>query len=216
MYRRSKKWALAAVIFGVTTAIAEPEPSNPAASVNGVSIERGDLQQLVQGLARGEPSPPDRGRIDELTQSALDSLIDLELLVQEAGRTKTKVSSEEIDREVEKTRRHFGSQAEFTTALTQRGLTPDRLNLDTKRTLLATRLLERGVWRDITVDREEVDNFYQQNRAQLSSPLADLRESIIRVLREEKRAKARAELVKDLRSKAKIELFPPFRKLANR
>lgn len=188
---------------------AAPTPF-PAARVNGVAIERTAVQELVKGLARAEPAPPNSERITELTDSALQSLIDLELLYQEAVRTKVTLGADEVDREVALVRRHFADEAAFLEALQQRAMTPELLRLDTRRTLMAERLLQRTVWRDASVDSTEIEQFYRENRAALARPIDELRDSIAEMLLDDKRAKLRSAFVAELRDKASIQLFPPY------
>ncbi len=212
---RSRSTFPVAVMVGLTaichaTCAAAEANLGPAALVNGVAIERPAVQELVKGLARAEPSPPDTARIEALSRAALESLIDLELLYQEAVRQGIKIPASEVDREVDSVRRHFDSDREFEAALASRGLTPASHRLDTLRTLTANRLLERTVWRDLSVSSEEVEAFYDANRAELSQPLDEIHGSIARMLLDEKKSKTRAELVDRLRKKASIARLPPY------
>src|SRR5690606_26158945 len=143
-------------------------------------------------LAQAEPTTPDSQRITEITDSALASLIDLELLYQEAVRTKVVLTDDDVNREVAVVRQHFASEAEFVEAVLRRGLTPEKLRLDTRRTMMAERLLQRTVWRDVRVDSDEVERFYEENRAALSRSLEELRDSIAEMLLDDKRATLRA------------------------
>ncbi len=182
----------------------------PAARVNGVPVERGAVQQLVKGLARAEPSPPDSQRIETLNRAALESLIDLELLYQEAVRRKIELPRGDVDRQVAKVRQHFDSDEHFAEALANRGLTPESLRLDTIRTGMADQLLQRTVWRDLSVSSDEVTRFYQANRGELARPLDDLHDSIARMLLDEKKSESRARLVDELRQKASIQRLQPY------
>lgn len=185
-------------------------PPSTAAMVNGVTIERDAVQQLVKGLARAEASPPDSARIGELTTAALESLIDLELLYQEAVRRKIQLADSEVERQVAEVRRHFESEEKFAAALASRGMTPADLRLDTRRTLMAERLLQATVWRDLRVSTEEVTTFYEENRAELGKPLDEIDGSIARMLLDDKKAARRAELVAELRKRAAIVRLPPY------
>ena len=198
-----------AVICHATRLPAE-SPLGPAALVNGVAIERSSVEQLVKGLARTEPSPPDSARIEELSRSALESLIDLELLYQEAVRRKVELPPGAVDREVRRVRSYFDNDEEFVAALASRGLTPQSHRLDTRRTLMANRLLETTVWRGVEISSAEVERFYAANRAELSQPLDELRDSIARLLLDEKKNRLRARLLEELQKKASIVRHPPY------
>lgn len=186
------------------------EMEGPAARVNGVPIERPAVHELAKGLARAEPAPPDSARITELSDAALESLIDLELLYQEAVRQKVEVTPAEVDREIARVRGHFASKEEFEKALANRGMTPVELRLETRRTLTAERLLRQTAWRDVRVDDNEIEQFYTEHRGQLERPLAELRDSIAEMLLDEKRSARRAQLLEGLRAKGSIQRFPPF------
>lgn len=200
----------AAAVLCVATRAGAESDLGPAARVNGVEIDRASVQNLVKGLARAESSPPDSERIAELTRSALESLIDLELLYQEAIRQQIELPPGEVDRQVAAVRQHFDSDEAFAAALAERGLTPESLRIDTMRTLMADRLLHRTVWRDLSVSSEEVEQFYEANRAALSRPFEELQDSIARMLLDDKKSARRAELVADLRKRATIERLPPY------
>ena len=202
--------ALAAALLLAPTILAADQAEIPAARVNGVAIERDAVQELVKGLARAERKPPDSKRIAELNKSALASLIDLELLYQEAVRSGVELKAGEVDREIARLRQHFASEKEFEDALAKRDLSTARLRSDTRRTLLADRLLQRTVWRGLSVGSDEVDAFYYENRDQLDQPFEELQDSIARMLLDEKKAAKRAELLAKLRKRATIEKFPPF------
>lgn len=206
--------ALAAAALGIllpcASSASETTESIPAARVNGVAIERAAVHELVKGLARSEPTPPGTERVGHLTMAALESLIDLELLYQEATRTKVPLSDTEIETEIAKLRRHFDSEKSFEAALAKRGLTPAGLRLDTRRTLLADRLLQRTVWRGVSVSSEEIQAFYSDNESRLEKSLDDLQDSIALMLLDDKKAELRAQFIAGLRKKATIERLPPF------
>ncbi len=202
-------WSAVSVICWAGPAGAE-STLGPAARVNGVAVERSNVQQLAKGLARAEPSPPNSKRTGELTRAALESLIDLELLYQEAVRQEIELPPGSVDREVSEVRRHFDSDQDFAEAIASRGLTPESLRLDTMRTMMADRLLGRTVWHDVSVSSQEVESFYQAHRAELSQPLDELQDSIARMLLDDKKNRLRAQLVDELREKASIRRFPPF------
>jgi len=201
---------LAAALLLASSALGAEDTETAAARVNGVAIERSEVLELVKGLARAEPKPPDSKRIEELNRSALDSLIDLELLYQEALRRGIELGDGEVDREIARLRQHFASEKEFADALADRDLSVARLRSDTRRTLLAERLLQRTVWRGLSVSSAEIDAFYAENRSQLDQPFEELQDSIARMLLDEKKATKRAELIAELRKRAAIQKFPPF------
>ncbi len=199
-----------ALVVGWFSVPPAPADTQPAAEVDGVAIDRAAVQHLVKGLASAESAPPDSARIAALTDKALDSLIDLELLYQEAKRRQIRLSEEAVDREIGLLRQHFSDRDEFAKALRRRGMDEGALRADTHRTLLVDELLRRTVWQDVDVSAAEVRRFFEENRARLSDSLAELHDSIARMLLVDKKARLRSDLVLRLRSRAKITKFPPF------
>ena len=116
----------------------------------------------------------------------------------------------EVEDEVANLRKHFATQQEFEAALANRGMTPRQLRNDTRRTLLANRLLEHTVWRDLEVTPAEIEHFYREHQSKLDQPLDELRDSIGRMLLDEKKAGSRAKMLSELRRSAVIKRFPPF------
>ena len=114
--------------------------------------------------------PPSSEEIDRLTEAALDSLIDLELLYQEAERRKIQVRDAQIEDEIHRTRSRFADEAEFDAALQHSGMSRSQLRAETRKTLLADRLLETVVWRGIDVTPEQVRRFYDENGKEFAHP----------------------------------------------
>jgi peptidyl-prolyl cis-trans isomerase C len=138
--------------------------------VNGTPIHRSAVREVVKSVVAASREVPSSSEIDNLTQDALDSLIDLELLYQEALKRKILVSGEEVGAQIDLTRKRFANQDDFVAALSRSGLTEARLRDDTRKTLLVERLLETVVWRDIKVSDAAVTAFYEANRAALLEP----------------------------------------------
>ena len=135
-----------------------------AARVNGTAISEDTVRDVVKSVIAGEPVPPSSEEIDRLTEAALDSLIDLELLYQEAERRKIQVGNEQIEDEIRHTRARFADEAQFDAALRHSGMSKSQLRAETRKTLLADHLLETVVWKGIAVTPEQVRRFYEENR----------------------------------------------------
>lgn len=138
--------------------------------MNGVVITRGMVRELVKSVIAGSPVPPTSEELDQLSHTALDSLIELELLYQEAVARRINVGQKEIDAEIQRSRARFRDADQFAAALRQSGMTEKQLREDTKKTLLASRLLERVVWRNIEVKDADTRAFYDRNRKEFEHP----------------------------------------------
>jgi len=140
------------------------------AEVNGIPIHRSSVREVVKGVLASSPELPSSSEIDALTREALDSLVDLELLYQEAVRRGILVSDEEVEQSIEVTRERFADEEEFEEALQRSGLTEAALQSETRKTLLVNRLLETVVWRGIEIPDSAVQRFFEENRAALAGP----------------------------------------------
>jgi peptidyl-prolyl cis-trans isomerase C len=137
--------------------------SDAVARVNGTEITRGQVYEVVKSVLVGRKGAPNSEEISELTRSALDSLIDLELLHQEALARKVAVRDEEVNAEIGKSRARFASEKEFVAALGRVGMTETELRQDTRKTMLVDRLLAGVANEQVEVTDEEVRAFYDQH-----------------------------------------------------
>jgi len=188
-------------IASATIALAQPDgegidPKAPAARVGDVEISQGAVQGLVKSVLLAQATPPDSAEIGRLSDSALASLIDLELLHQEALRRRLTVSDAAVDAEIERVRGHFSDADEFSDALRRSNLSRQQLRSDTRKTLLVDALLRSVVWADIEIPEEKVRAFYDEHRAALSEPAKiHLREIVLDTSALAKAEELRSQLV---------------------
>jgi len=206
--RRALVWIVAALVLGAQPAAAD----EVAARVNGTPIDASMVNDVVKGVI-GRPQPPDSEEIARLSDQALDSLIDLELLYQAAQAQKLTVSEAEVDADIARSRQHFASDAEFAAALQRGGLTPEQLRADTRKTLLVSKLLTTVVWRDVQIAPDAPRRFYDQHRAELGAqadtqPFEKIEPSIRETLLENAREDRQRAYLANLRRDAKIEKGP--------
>ena len=207
--RRALVWIVAALVLGAQPAAAD----EVAARVNGTPIDASMVNDVVKGVIAGRPQPPDSAEIARLSDQALDSLIDLELLYQAAQAQKLTVSEAEVDADIARSRQHFASDAEFAAALQRGGLTPEQLRADTRKTLLVSKLLTTVVWRDVQIAPDAPRRFYDQHRAELGAqadtqPFEKIEPSIRETLLENAREDRQRAYLANLRRDAKIEKGP--------
>lgn len=201
------------------TAVAQED--DVVARVNGAAITRRSVNQVVKSVITSNGSVPAGSDLGRLTDEALESLIDLELLAQEARSRNIMVSDKEIDEEIAKSRARFGSAAAFDEALRRSGLSAAALREETRKTLAVNRLLADVVWRDIRIPDSAVNDFFERNRAEFgggtngkdekNGPDPAARKRIVRVLESAERERRQEQFVADLRRSARIERPPPGR-----
>ncbi|GBD25927.1 Foldase protein PrsA [bacterium HR30] len=145
-------------------------PADAAAIVNRTPISRKAVQEIVSAVEAVQGEGERDRRSEEWERSALESLIDFELLYQEAKRVGVTVEREDVEKELERTQKKFGEQDKWRRALAERGWTFDDLRNDTERALVVQRFLETVVWRDVRVDPQQVEEFYAKNRDEFRHP----------------------------------------------
>jgi peptidyl-prolyl cis-trans isomerase C len=134
------------------------------ARVNGTTIHRKDVKDVVQGILVMQDKEPDASSVAKLAEEALDSLIALELLYQESQTRGIKVSDADVDAEINRSKSQFPDAQSFQEAMKARGMTENDLRRDTRKTMAVNRLLQGGIWKDVTVTPEQVKSFYDTNK----------------------------------------------------
>ncbi len=138
--------------------------------MNGTPIPADVVDTVVRNVIASRAQPPDSEEIERLTRTALDSLIDLELLYQEAQARKIVVSDKEVDAEIARTQKRFANKTEFEAALKASGLSLARLRDDTRKTSMVNRLLATISGADAPVSADAINRFYEQHRDELAQP----------------------------------------------
>lgn len=196
----------------VGTGFAEESPV--VARVNGTPISEAMVNQVVKSLIVTRQSPPSSEEIAQLTDAALESLIDLELLYQAAQREPIRVTDQDVQAEIARSKARLGGDAAFAAALKQSGLTPAQLVAETRKTMMVDRLVEQRIGKDAPVTADEARRFYDEHRQELQrGEQAHGRELVVRVAPTApaaERAKARQladELLGQLRGGADVATF---------
>jgi len=140
-----------------------------AARVNGTAITDAMVNDVVKGVIAGRPKPPSSEEIAQLSNEALESLIDLELLYQAALAQKLTVSDLEINAEIARSRQRFADEAAYKAALKKSGLSPEQLRAETRKTLLVNKFLADVVWKGAQVAPGAPQRFYEEHRAEMTA-----------------------------------------------
>ncbi len=177
------------------------------ARVNGVAINRADLEEAVTEIeARaGQPMPADQR--DRVLRAVLDQLIGYRLLIQESATRKTAVTDAQVDARMEQIRSQFPSEEVFQQQLQQRKTTLEELRANTRESMQITAMLQTELDAKTAVSPEQVNDFYVKNpaafqqgeRVKASHILVRVQANADAAEREKARAKA-AGLVADLKA----------------
>ena len=141
------------------------------ARVNGEDVTKSDFDRLVKNMELGGgPIPAERR--DEILRRSLDQLITYTLLRQETKARKIDASDTEVDARVGEMRKQFPDEAAFTKALSERGMTMQRLREDARIDMVITKLMDAEVASLPAATDEQAREFYQKNPDKFQQPEA--------------------------------------------
>jgi peptidyl-prolyl cis-trans isomerase C len=144
---------------------AKPMPAqlpDVLARVNGEAVTRTDFDRLIKNMELGNgPIPAERR--DEVLRSALDQLITMTALTQEAKSRNLTATETEVDERVKQMRAQFPNEEAFKKALADRSMSLERLKADTRNDTLIGKMLEAEVASQPAITEEQIREFYQKN-----------------------------------------------------
>ena len=157
--------AALAIVYGCQ------KPSQPAegvwAVVNGKDITRTQVDKFYRTQLNPDAPEPSQDEALSLKLNILDELVNNQILLERAKR----LGLEAADGEVEDKFTEFKSpytEDEFQRQLKSRGYTVDDLRSDIRQQLSIQKVINREVVAKITVTDQDVQDFYNQNRAQFN------------------------------------------------
>lgn len=162
---------LAAVLLGSCSA--GQGETEVVARVNGERIYATDLSL---GVARHEQmlmssgQEPDAEKQDEYRSAALESLIENELLFQEAKSRGYAADLQAVDEQLQAISGQFPTQQMFDEALAQMSLTREGLRRDLERAQSVQKMIEESIEPQITVSAEEARAYYDGNPELFTDP----------------------------------------------
>src|SRR5512145_801379 len=150
----SRWWSAAVITLSLCAIPALAAEPQVVARVNGTPITDAMVNEVVKSLIVARGAPPSSDEIAQLTDAALASLIDLELLYGAAQQAQVRVSDQEVQAEIARSKARLGNDAAFAAALQRSGLTEAQLAVETRRTLMVDRFVERRLMNDVRVTPE--------------------------------------------------------------
>ena len=157
---------------------APPAPPKPVpaqlpevlARVNGKPIARAEFEAVVKQLeaAQGQPVPAEQR--DEVYRGVLDRLVLQQVLLQEVQTRKLDVPATDVDARVGELQQRFPSPEEFGKALSQRGMTLEKLKADLRNDLAINKMIETEVTPKLAVTDQDVKDYYDKNPDQFKQP----------------------------------------------
>lgn len=163
---------------GAPQAAPAPEPVKPVpatlpdviARVNGEEIRKTELQDAITSIEgqAGRPVPAEER--DQVFRAVLNQLVTGHVLLQESRTRKISVPDTELDARIGELRQRFPSEDEFKKALATRNLSVEKIREELRKQLAIEKMIDGEVTPQVTVNDQDVKNFYDQNPAQFQQP----------------------------------------------
>jgi peptidyl-prolyl cis-trans isomerase C len=164
---------LASVVLYPHVKAAQGDLEVPAvvATVNGQEISGKDYEKtltLMKKQQRGSTTDP--AVEDNLKQEALEQLIVIELLNQEADALHIQVEPKAVEQKIEQVEKSVGGKQAFDKALESNDLTQEEFKADVVESLRIQKLLSQEVFDSIEVKPQEIEEFYKANPEAFKAP----------------------------------------------
>ncbi len=189
------------------------------AFVNGKAILGRDLSRLIQAELAPIGNPEWQNlREDYRTQlinQSLDSLIDGELIYQEAIASGIEVTDDEVQKELAEISKTFKNDAEMNVALANQGTDREGFTKDLERNLVVSKFVAKNISDKIVISSDELSQYYSSHPDEFRHPDIVRTSHILIIVAEgatseqDKLAKERAEAIL-----ARVKKGEDFAKLA--
>ncbi|HWP84726.1 MAG TPA: SurA N-terminal domain-containing protein [Terriglobia bacterium] len=140
------------------------EASEAAARVNGKAISRAEVESYFKVRTADMPEKPTGDAANLVKLEILRQLIETEIMSQKAQELKLTPTEAEIEAQL-KNLKGPASEEQFQKALSERGVTVADLRREITQNLMMEKLVENQVGSRIQVSEEEINKFYEENKA---------------------------------------------------
>lgn len=144
-----------------------------AATVNNTVITIYDLENqfrnFISQFDNRYLNELDEQGINYLKRLTLESMINNELLYQEAKSRKIKVNNNDINTRLNEIKANFPSEKEFQNYLQYNGIRINDMRESIKRDLMITNLTN-SLYESIVIPPEDINNYYEENKSLFSIP----------------------------------------------
>src|ERR1700681_1049249 len=137
------------------------------AVVNGVNITRTEVDKFYRTQLNPDSPEPSQDESLSLHLNILDELINNQILLQKAKRMGLEAADGEVEDKFTESKSPY-TEDEFQRQLKARGYTVDDLKVAIRQQLSIQKVINREVVAKITVTDQDVQDFYNQNRAQFN------------------------------------------------
>ena len=150
------------------------DPGETVATVNGVEIDRGTVEQekntLMKQLGRQVSPQQMAGMMPRLWRQALENRINQVILLQEAEKLGIKGDKEAVEERIGELQNRFSSPADFWSQLAQAGVTEEELRKGMEEGIIIETLIDRELGEGAEISDEEISDYYENNPQRFESP----------------------------------------------
>jgi len=155
-----------AALASMVSAEDTPTSEDNVATVNGSVITKVDFDREMERIERqvsgGGKNLDDSQRM-KIKADVLENLIDAELLYQESQKAGIEVEDAAVDEHLEKIKKRFPSETEFSNALLEMNLSETDIRSDFRRGKAIEQLIDGHVTQKINVTDEDAKEYYDNN-----------------------------------------------------
>ena len=158
-------WAITGIVAMMLAACSGPVGANVAATVNGRAITYSELDKQYQFQQFG--SLEIGANDEELTIQRLEilrAMIDSEIMLQRAESAGLLASDADIEARITELKAPY-TEAEFQEELNSRKMTLDELKAQLRRDISVQKLLNKETTAKINITDQDINDFYEANRA---------------------------------------------------
>jgi peptidyl-prolyl cis-trans isomerase SurA len=139
------------------------------AEVDGQPISKDLLERVYRGRAAQSSDPTDPQQVLSLKLSILNELINNQILVAHASRSRIEVSEAEVDTKIAELQSPY-SKEEFQKRLKDQNMEMGDLRQDVRESLIIDKLINKEILSRITVSDEEIAQYYEHNKSAFNYP----------------------------------------------
>jgi peptidyl-prolyl cis-trans isomerase SurA len=179
---RRSKLLLFSILAGILAVGCNRQNSDKdvLAKVNGYKITRSEVDKTYNTQTAGAPQKLSQLEDQALRLNILHQLIDLRLKLQKAEKLGIVATDDEVDSKLSQAKAPY-TKEEFQKRLQQVGLTEDDYKTEIRHNVTIEKLLNKEVGSKVTITDAEIQNYYNQNRAQfnLVEPQYDVAQIVV-------------------------------------
>ncbi|MCK6256263.1 SurA N-terminal domain-containing protein [Fictibacillus sp. WQ 8-8] len=185
------------------------------ATVNNEKIKGKDYNQALSSsqmqMQQMGQDPSSKEAAKQIKKQTIESLIGQSLIMQDAKKKGYKASSAEVNAQLEKTKKQYKGEKNFTAALKQANLSESQLKAQIAEGITSQKYIDKEVPADTVTDKE-IQDYYNQyakqgtGKGQKPPKLEEVKPQIKQQLEQQKKQEKLMSHVKSLKKNAKIDI----------